>query len=71
MMNIILKTPLILVIISPPPYIVIDSYDWCVYIVTGRNDIPEADFPAHVKQMHLDRDHKLEIEYKVCLLSLY
>ena len=33
--------------------------------VTGRNDIPEADFPDHVKQMHLDRDQKLELEYRV------
>ena len=33
--------------------------------VTGRNDIPEVDFPDHVKQMHQDRDRKFELEYKV------
>ena len=33
--------------------------------VTGRNGIPEADFPDHVKQMHLEGNHKFELEYKV------
>ena len=33
--------------------------------MTGHNDIPMADFPAHVRQMHLDVDWKLELEYKV------
>ena len=53
--------------IGRPP-LAIDQTDtltvWCGP-VTGRNDIPEADFPAHVRQMHLDRDKKLELEYKV------
>ena len=44
-------------------------YDWplrvCCVAVTGRNDIPMTDFPAHVKQMHLDGHWKLELEYKV------
>ena len=35
------------------------------HTVTARNDIPEAEFPDHVKQMHQDRDHKFELEYKV------
>ena len=33
--------------------------------MTARRDIPEADFPDHVRQMHEDRDHKFELEYKV------
>ena len=36
--------------------------------VTGRNGIPEAEFPEHVKQMHQDKDQKLELEYKVSSL---
>ena len=35
--------------------------------MTGRNDIHEDDFPDHVKQMHQERDHKFELEYKVSL----
>ena len=34
-------------------------------LVTGCNDIYEDDFPDHVKQMHQDKDHKFELEYKV------
>ena len=45
-------------IVRPP----IGSYSGAV---TGRNDIAMADFPAHVRQMHLDGDWKLELEYKV------
>ena len=45
-------------IVRPP----IGSYS---VAVTGHNDIPMADFPAHVRQMHLDGDWKLELEYKV------
>ena len=33
--------------------------------MTGRDDIHEDDFPNHVKEMHQDRDKKIEIEYKV------
>ena len=33
--------------------------------MTGCNDIHEDDFPDHVKQMHQERDHKFELEYKV------
>ena len=43
-----------------------------MYIVTaetGINDIPEDDFPDHVKEMHQDRDQKFEVEYKVSTFS--
>ena len=44
-------------------------YHLCtMYIVTaetGISDIPEDDFPDHVKEMHQDRDQKFEVEYKV------
>ena len=41
-------------------------------IVAGRNDIPKADFPDHVKQMHQNKDRKLEMEYTVsCCCILY
>ena len=36
---------------------------------TGINDIPEDDFPDHVKEMHQDRDQKFEVEYKVGTFS--
>ena len=35
--------------------------------MTVHNDIPENEFPAHVRQMHLDGDQRLELEYKVCI----
>ena len=37
--------------------------------VTSCNDIPEDDFPDHVKEMHQDRDQKFEMEYKVSTSS--
>ena len=40
---------------------------YVVYAVTARQDIPEADFPDHVREMHQDRDHKFELEYKVSI----
>ena len=47
------------------PLIFQTTFCSCCGAVTGRNSIPMADFPAHVRQMHLDGDWKLELEYKV------
>ena len=54
-------------------FIIINCLIYSYTIVTGRNDIHEDDFPDHVKQMHQDRGHKFELEYKVSynLLLLY
>ena len=30
-----------------------------------QSDIPVAEFPDYVRLMHQDRDHRLELEYKV------
>ena len=35
------------------------------YPVTARDDIPEAEFPDYVKQMHQDRDQKYNMEFQV------
>ena len=54
-------------------YIFTDLFALYMYTytkVTGRNDIHEDDFPDHVKQMHQDRDHKFELEYKVSHILL-
>ena len=37
-----------------------------VRAVSAQSDIPEAKFPGHVRTMHEDRDHGLELEFKVC-----
>ena len=39
--------------------------------VTSRNGIPEADFPDHVKQMHMEGNLKFELEYKVRTMPYY
>ena len=36
--------------------------------VSVESDVPESEFPDYVRLMHEDRDHRLELEYKVCLL---
>ena len=36
-------------------------------VVSFHSDIPEAEFPEYVRLMHEDRDHRLELEYRVCL----
>ena len=35
------------------------------HLVTTRHDIPEAEFPDYVNQMHQDGDQKFEQEYRV------
>ena len=36
------------------------------FAAISRSDIPVKEFPEYVKQMHNNRDRKLEVEYKVC-----
>ena len=38
--------------------------------VSAGSDIPLAEFPDYVRLMHEDRDHKLELEYRVCLILM-
>ena len=33
--------------------------------MTARQDIPEAEFPDYVKQMHQDGDKKFNLEFQV------
>ena len=39
------------------------------FAAISRSDIPVEEFPEYVKQMHENRDRKLEVEYKVCSYS--
>ena len=41
-----------------------------VSAVSVGSDIPLAEFPDYVRLMHEDRDHKLELEYRVCLILM-
>ena len=37
--------------------------------VSFRSEVPEAEFPEYVRLMHEDRDHRLELEYRVRLTA--
>ena len=37
--------------------------------MTARHDIPEAEFPDYVKQMHQDGDKKFNLEFQVSTCS--
>ena len=36
--------------------------------MTARHDIPEAEFPDYVKQMHQEGDKKFNLEFQVSTL---
>ena len=62
-MTTILRTPLTSVNTSQPPIILLVII--CFFPVTARHDIPEAEFPDYVKQMHQDGDKKYNLEFQV------
>ena len=37
--------------------------------MTSRHDIPEAEFPDYVKQMHQDGDQRFNLEFQVSAAS--